>query len=72
LLLLLFVLTTHVPRQTRDKLSLLATGTAGIEELATHLTDDDIYFAFVREDKAFAIISYFPAGIPGVRRGELV
>jgi hypothetical protein len=61
----------HVPHQTRDKLSLLATGTGGIEELATRLIDDDVYFAFIREDRAFAIISYFPAGIPGVRRGEL-
>src|SRR5258706_6747011 len=59
------------PKQTRDKLSLFSTGTGGIEELAIHLTDDDVYFAFVREEKSYVIISYFPAGIPGVRRGQL-
>lgn len=56
--------------QTRDKLTLLATGTGGIEELQKTLPDNDAYFAFVREEKAFCLINFFPAGIPGVRRGR--
>jgi len=58
--------------KTRDTLSLLSSGTGGIEQLQTSLTEDDAYFAFVREEKAYALINFFPAGIPGVRRGKLV
>lgn len=55
---------------TRDTLTLLSTGTGGIEELQKSLSDDDAYFAFVREEKAFCLINFFPTGIPGVRRAR--
>ncbi|KAG8836382.1 hypothetical protein FRC18_011513 [Serendipita sp. 400] len=56
--------------QTRDTLTLLSTGTGGIEELQRTLSEDDAYFAFVREEKAFCLINFFPVGIPGVRRAR--
>ncbi|CAG8737972.1 15224_t:CDS:2, partial [Acaulospora colombiana] len=46
----------------------MRSGTGGIEELQRNLSEDDAYFAFVREDKGFCLINFFPAGIPGVRR----
>jgi hypothetical protein len=56
--------------QSRDKLSLYASGRAGIEELRPHLRGD-VFFALIREDRSLILISFVPEDISGVRRGEL-
>lgn len=60
--------------QTRDKLSLLATGSGGVEELVQRLPEDDVYFAFVREEEKdrsyFCLVSYVPESVSGVRRAR--
>ncbi|CCA77898.1 hypothetical protein PIIN_00542 [Serendipita indica DSM 11827] len=55
---------------TRDTLTLLATGTGGIEELQRTLQDDDAYFALVREQDKICLINFFPSSISGVRRAR--
>lgn len=39
------------PEQTRDKLSLLTSGTGGVEELVKSLPEDDVFFGFCREEE---------------------
>lgn len=55
--------------QSRDKLSLYASGRGGIEELRPHL-QGDVFFALIREDRSFILISFVPEDISGVRRGR--
>ncbi|KAH8116314.1 hypothetical protein DFH11DRAFT_1579887 [Phellopilus nigrolimitatus] len=60
--------------QTRDKLSLLASGEGDFNTLCRSIPSIDIYFGFCRErdgDKNyFALISFVPNGISGVRRAR--
>lgn len=62
--------------QTRDKLSLYASGEGGVDALRGSIPDDlaDVYFGFVREEENrknyYALIAYVPESVSGVRRGE--
>lgn len=55
--------------QSRDKLSLYASGDGGIQELQQQL-HGDVFFVFLREDRSFILISFVPEDISGVRRGS--
>ncbi|KAF8308325.1 hypothetical protein DL93DRAFT_2171177 [Clavulina sp. PMI_390] len=55
--------------QSRDKLSLYASGEGGIGELRPKL-QGDVFFALVREDRSFILISFVPEDISGVRRAR--
>ena len=55
--------------KSRDKLSLYASGSGGIEELQQQL-HGDVFFVFLREERSFILISFVPEDISGVRRGE--
>lgn len=49
-------------------MSLFASGEQGVEELRPHL-QGDVFFALIREDRSFILISFVPEDISGVRRG---
>lgn len=51
-------------QQTRDKLSLLTSGTGGVDELVKALPDDDVSFAFCREEEKDR--SYFVRKYPAL------
>lgn len=55
--------------QSRDKLSLYASGSGGIEELQQQL-HGDVFFVFLREERSFILISFVPEDISGVRRAR--
>ncbi|KAF8328364.1 uncharacterized protein EI90DRAFT_1566031 [Cantharellus anzutake] len=55
--------------QSRDKLSLYASGSGGIEELQRQL-HGDVFFVFLREERSFILISFVPEDISGVRRAR--
>ncbi|KAF9582672.1 hypothetical protein BGW38_010901, partial [Lunasporangiospora selenospora] len=52
---------------TRDKLSLYSKGTGGVAELQTALKEEVLY-GFVRVDDRFALISFVPEQVSGLRR----
>ena len=63
------ILSLHRADQSRDKLSLYASGDGGIQELQQRL-NGDVFFVFLREDRSFILISFVPEDISGVRRGS--
>ena len=63
--------------KTRDKLTLLSSGTGTFDDLCDTVSrePEDIYFGFCRErdgeSNYFAMIAFVPDGISGVRRGMM-
>lgn len=61
--------------QTRDRLSLLATGAGTFNDLCDAVPrTEDVFFGFCRERDGdtnyFALIAFVPEGVSGVKRGE--
>ncbi|KAI7871870.1 hypothetical protein BDF14DRAFT_1759898 [Spinellus fusiger] len=54
---------------TRDTLSLYARGTQGISEFRQHLLNE-IMYGFVRVEDRFAVITFMPDQVSGVRRAR--
>ncbi|KAI0028101.1 hypothetical protein K488DRAFT_90102 [Vararia minispora EC-137] len=75
-LLCIFFRPLHDFLQWAGGLKLLAAGSQGVPELRTHITDDNVYFAFFREEiynsHIYATVAYIPEGISGLRRTRAI
>ncbi|KAF9433317.1 hypothetical protein BGZ76_009615 [Entomortierella beljakovae] len=54
---------------TRDKISLYSSGTGGLEELRSSLTEEVLY-GFVRVEDRYALLSYVSEQVSGLRRAR--